>query len=470
MKIPPLIKKNSNSPPTALLNTGDQGVAILFVMTAITLLTVIWADFSFETKINKLRSYNSQDQLQARLNAEAGLKLALIRLELYQTARNLIEKNKNIKNNVNVRDLNEIWKIPFIYPIPVSKKSKLAVREVIEKFMKNSLLEGEMTTEIRNASHLINLNLLRMAKLKTKTYPNEDEDEDEDEIVNPLPTDPNKIILNLEQRLVELFRQKFDRLLEEDDEFSRQYGNVEPAMLIKEIKFYINDAHKQFEPEIAEIQAQYDADGIPAKHAPLESLSELYLLRGWDDQLVDMIKHEVTVHGVVAIDLNQITKQGLKLLIPEIDDEQVKDFFDYRDDPKIPRPFNTLDEFKNYIVHTAKIFGPAEMDQRIDQFAEAGIDFGVHGSLFQVISTGRYQRSEYTLNAFVEIPIKPVAPVIKDNDEEQREIDPKDPKKPEQEAEEEADRKSRKRDASRSGHPPPPPQFLPPRVVEITVY
>ena len=71
---------------------GQQGVAILFVMTAIILLTTILTDFSFEIQINKLRAYNSQDQLQARLNAEAGLKLSLIRLELYQVARNLMEK------------------------------------------------------------------------------------------------------------------------------------------------------------------------------------------------------------------------------------------------------------------------------------------------------------------------------------------------------------------------------------------
>ena len=129
------------------------------------------------------------------------------------------------------------------------------------------------------------------------------------------------------------------RRLKENDEFSKKYSNVSPENLIKEIKFYISDANKEFEPEVEEIRSLYASDGIPVKHAPLESLSELYLLRGWDDELVDMIKSEVTVHGVVAIDLNKITEQGLLLLIPEISDEQIKDFFEYRDDPQRPFPF-----------------------------------------------------------------------------------------------------------------------------------
>ena len=316
---------------------GDCGAAMFFVITAIVLLTIIWMDFSFETEINKLRAHNSQDRLQARLNAEAGLRFALLRLELYQQGRNLMEKNPKLKGNVQVQDLNGVWSLPFVYPLPMNSKTPLLVRAAIEKFMQNSLLEGELLTNVRNVSQLINLNLLRLGRPKlgrpqpsaAKISPN-----DLDTLLpSDLPQQPpdelntEQVILNLEQQLTELFRQKFDRRLEEDEEFYRKYSNLEPAMLIKEIKFYVNDAQRQLEPEIDQIRTQYSADDIQVKHAPMESLSELYLLRSWDDELVDMIKHDVTVHGVVAIDLNQITDKGLKLLIPEIDDQQTKDFF-----------------------------------------------------------------------------------------------------------------------------------------------
>ena len=342
-------------------------MAILFVMTSIVILSLLLFDFSFEVQMNKLRTLNSQDQLQARLNAEAGLNLALLRLKLYQEGRNLLEKNKSIASSIRVTDLNKIWNVPFIYPIPLMPKTKLEIKQTVEKFMKDSLLVGGISTEIQNVSHLINLNLLRMAKPKIKKNdPNKKEQNNEDQDQTELNS--TQIILNLEKRLVELFRQKFDKRLEDDEEFERKYSNVEPELLIKEIKYYINDAHREFGPEVNEIRSDYMSEGIQAKHAPFESLSELYMLKNWDDELVDMIKNEVTVHGVIAIDLNQITDQGLKLLIPEINDEQIKDFFEYRDDPIYPNPFNSLEDFKVYIVNTAQVLTSFEMKERIEKF------------------------------------------------------------------------------------------------------
>ena len=194
-------------------------------------------------------------------------------------------------------------------------------------------------------------------------------------------------------------------------------------------------------------------------------------MRGWDDELVDMIKHEVTVHGVVAIDLNEITEQGLRLLIPEISDEQLKDFFEYRNDPQVPTPFNSLDDFKDYIINTSKILSSTEMAQRIEKFSEAGINFGVHGSLFQVISTGRYGRSEYTLHTFVEIPIRPTPPIVKKNNKNSQDQKNKNspPLNPE-DKNDNSDPQGRVRRASPYPKNPPPPQFMQPRVVEITIY
>ncbi|NJN34696.1 MAG: hypothetical protein HC817_11050, partial [Saprospiraceae bacterium] len=82
--------------------SNQQGVAILMVLTAITILAAIMGDFTFETKINKLKSINIQDQAQAQLAAEAGLKLALVRLRLYKEAFNYLENNKTAHQRVRI--------------------------------------------------------------------------------------------------------------------------------------------------------------------------------------------------------------------------------------------------------------------------------------------------------------------------------------------------------------------------------
>ena len=438
---------------------NNNGVALLFVITAITILTIILTDFSFETQINKLRTYNSQDKLQARLNAEAGLNLALIRLELYQKARNLIEKrNKTLPPNT-LESINAIWSIPFIYPFPLTSQANLEVKAAIEKFMSDTVLEGEVLTEIRNISNLINLNLLRINRPRIngakKNNPNDPNDRDDHDFND---RDKNKMIFNLEDQLVSLFRQKFDKKLQQDDEFFIKYNSTEPHTLIKEIKFFINDEDTRFEPETEEIRNIYRSQDIHAKHAPLESLSELYLLNGWNDELVDMIQNEVTVHGVVSIDLNKITEQGLKLLIPEMSDEEVKDFFEYRDDPTKPNFFTSLENFIHYIVSVGKILTKSEMEKRIDEFIESGINFGILGSLFQVTSTGRHGRAEYTIKAFVEIPIKPNPPPPPPKKKNDSSDSPN--TNPDKNSQEKEEKKKKKQ----------PIEFLRPRVVEITIY
>ena len=72
----------------------ERGVALLMVLSTITLLTYVLAEFTFETKLNKIKTQNLMDKLQSRLTAEAGVKFALAKLRIYGEAINLLEKNK----------------------------------------------------------------------------------------------------------------------------------------------------------------------------------------------------------------------------------------------------------------------------------------------------------------------------------------------------------------------------------------
>src|SRR5690606_40236154 len=69
------------------MNLNNQrGMAILMVISTIAILTFLLADFTFETKLNKIKVYNFQDREQAKLNAEAGMALAMAKLRLYRQA------------------------------------------------------------------------------------------------------------------------------------------------------------------------------------------------------------------------------------------------------------------------------------------------------------------------------------------------------------------------------------------------
>jgi len=113
---------------------SESGIALLMVMGVIAILTFLLADFTFETKLNKIKIYNQQDKIQARLNAEAGLNMALAKLRLYQEGRNRIEKDDGIKSSFPSSDLESIIIQPFVYPPPLSSKASIIQRSALDEF------------------------------------------------------------------------------------------------------------------------------------------------------------------------------------------------------------------------------------------------------------------------------------------------------------------------------------------------
>lgn len=377
---------------------NEKGIALLLVITAIVLLTSIMMSFSFDTNVNKLKAYNIEDRGQARLTAEAGVKFAMARLRLYQEAFNYVEKNPSVKDFAKPQMLNSIWNFPFVYPIPISSKMNQIQKDAINKFQEGTFLEGQMRLVITNISNRINLNMLRVSLMEVENQNNgnnqggsQNTEEDEEYAI--------------ETQLVKSLKFSIERKSIKDDYFSSLYMGVDPVVLVNILMVNASDPASLNDDGGA--RGMFDEIGSNPKRAPFSSWSEVYSLPGWDDELVELIKNEFTVHGAIMIDLNKMTEKLLRLLIPNINDEEVKDFFKYRDDPEAPKFFNSIDDFKNYIVNIGTIMSSDNFDERIKKFEAKGLKFGPSPSLFKVISTGTKGRATYTLTTYVVMPAKP---------------------------------------------------------------
>ena len=108
---------------------NERGVGIILVMSAITILTLLIASFSYVVSVNKIRIFNNQDSQQARLNAEAGINMALAQLEIYQQAFNLYQKNETVKKSVSFVQVEKILTQPFSFPIPLDKEKMNLVQK-----------------------------------------------------------------------------------------------------------------------------------------------------------------------------------------------------------------------------------------------------------------------------------------------------------------------------------------------------
>jgi hypothetical protein len=452
---------------------AEQGVAILMVLTAVTLLAFILADFTFETKLNKLKVYNSMDKAQARLNAESGLRLALAKLSLYKEAINLLEKNESAKDVFGPNQIEKIITEPFMFPIPVPRKADVMQKKLLEDFSKDVLLQGQMMVEIIPQSGFLNPNNMRLPKPTDPGKEMSAKEEDEAGI-NPADKDKEKdkeaipLHLYIEKELTDTLKESLELERQNNEDYDAVYGNNEAEMLVKELKFYVNNLDDYQESERGEIEGRYLSKGLIPKHAPLTSLSELYLLEGWNDAIVDLVKDRITVHAVSIIPLNTLTQKQLKVLFPSMTEDQLTDFFRYRDgdksktgDEETAHPFKSEAEFKQYLITELKAVDESAYDKRINELKQAGIRLGAAGKLFKVISKGEMNNAVYTITAFIDLPIKPQPPAKKDDKKDSShpssDLNPDDPNPPPVSDSQDKNKKDK----------PPPTELLPPRVIEI---
>ena len=446
-----------------VLNNQD-GVALLLVLGVIAILTFLLADFTFETKLNKIKVYNQQDKIQARLNAEAGLNFALGKLRLYQEGRNKIEKDENLKTSFPSSDLEGVIIQPFVYPLPIAGQMNIIQKTALDDFMKKTLLKGELSITFTKVTGFLNPNGLRVV---TKPAPNPQDPP-------PPPSDPkdaDKVkkepAVIIEAKLIETLQRLIKDKNDNDEEFHAQYSNTDATYLVKELKYYVNDKGKFQDGEAGEIEAKFNQKNITPKFAPMTSIEELYLLPSWDDALVNLIKDRLSIHEVSMIAVNEITIEDLKIIFPAINNIQIEEFFKHRDgdpDKKIkPQKFKNAEDFKNTIIGL-NIVNESEYNERIKELASAGLVIDTAGKMYKINSRGAYNNATVNLVAIIDLPIKPPPPVKK-----QPGGKPTPPVNPDDQTDREGQAQSPI--GSPDGKPPkaPPTELLKPRVVEIRV-
>ena len=383
---------------------NERGIALMMILTAIIILMAIYGEFTFESKISRIKATNILDRSQAKLLAESGLQLAITRLRLYKEAYNYVQGNQNAKQAVSSQLLNQLWEVPFMYPIPVGGNATRAFKDTVDKFQFESLLDGQMKVSIQNISNRLNLNMLRIDMTKYNPDPNADDGMDHNSTLNmnegAILTD-----VSVDQSLFYLLKRLVDDKKDKDEAFADRYGSINYQELLTNLKYYMSDYQSMNQdPLVGEAESNFQQIPLTPKFGPLSSSSELYTIPGWNDELIELIKNEFSVYPSTQIDFNKLTTNMFKILIPQATEDDIKEFFIWRDNPEQPRFLNTLEDFKKYIVQQERLMNDTDFDNRMKLFQQKGISFGSNPNLFKIVSEGSYNRSNYTLVAFVVLP------------------------------------------------------------------
>lgn len=379
---------------------NQKGVALIMIMTTIIFLLMIYSEFTFESKISRIKTTNILDKSQAKLMAESGLQMAITRLKLYVEAYNKVQTNETAKTTVSPQLLNQLWEVPFMYPIPVPNGAAAAFKSTVEKFQQESILDGEMRVSIQSISNRINLNQLRLSYL---TY---NPDTDFDKVSSRLDTSETAILndVSVDQSLYYMLKTLADRKKDTDEIFAEKYSRINYQELVSNLKFYMSDQGVLAQdPYSAQASANFQQADITPKYGPLGSSSEIYAIPGWDDELVELVKNEFSFYPTNQIDLNKLSANMLKLLFPTLMENDIEEFFAFKNDPTKVRYFNTTEDLKKYFVSTARNLTEDYFNQRIELFTKQGFTFSSNPNLFKIVAEGIYNRSNYTIIAIVSV-------------------------------------------------------------------
>ena len=399
------LRKKDLFPELRLLLGSQRGIALMLIMTSIIFLTAIYSEFTFDSKISRIKATNILDRSQAKLMADSGVQLALARLRLYKEAYNKVQGNANVKASVPSQLLNQLWEVPFMYPIPVGAGANRTFKDNVEKFQDESLLEGSMRVSIQNISNRLNLNLLRMDLAKYD--PTKGADETMTDPTSVINTNDSAIVtdVSVDQSLYFLLKRLVDEKKEADEAFEDRYERLNYQELLTNLKYYISDYNSLTQdPLAADAENTYQRIPLTPKFGPLGSASELYSIPGWNDELIELIQNEFSVYPTTQIDFNKLTANMLKILFPAMTPDQIKEFFLYRDDPETPVTIDTKEDLKKFIVTQERIMDEQAFNDRLGLFEKKGITFGSNPNLFKIVSEGMYNRSTYTLVAYVVLP------------------------------------------------------------------
>ena len=290
------------------LLANESGVALIMVMTSILIMMALWGEFTFESKLSRIKTTNMLDKSQSKLLAESGIELAMTRLKLFKEAYNTWQSNQAAKDSISIQLINQLWEVPFAYPIPTLPNTGAQVKAAIEEFQKDSLLEGEMKVSIQNISNKLNLNMIRLSSLSKPALPSTPIPGDENG--NGIPDDQETLPdpnFSMEQQFLNYLTKRLREKGEEDEVFRERYGNLDAIQLVANLKYYISDRNPRrqnstpIDMQMDNSEQLFNDAKITAKHGPMSTFSEIYLIPGWDDTLVELIRGEFDVFPTVMI-------------------------------------------------------------------------------------------------------------------------------------------------------------------------
>ncbi|MBI4924475.1 MAG: general secretion pathway protein GspK [Bdellovibrio sp.] len=414
----------------------QTGIALFMVLAAMSVLSVLVTEFSYVSQVNQRIAYDSLDQLKAHYLAKSALKLSLLRLKAYQNVKGLFSPSGGPAgaSAVPKQLLDQIWSMPLIFPIPTMIPGlTMTQKDAIEKFQKDSGLEGSFSAVIESDSAKYNLNLLLPPLVKSSPQPSSSPSSaaPSTPAASPSPspsaspsqtaTQPTQTQgqFNAEvarKSLADYLWQILDQKFQSDPDFAMEYRDFKLDDLMENIIAWVD---RTFESKsISGAKKE-----IKPKRAPFYALSELHLIHPMDDTLFQLFSPALTVSYTQGININTMTEPVLRGLVSQMTKDEITAFFKFRDSQETDNQFKTEQDFFNYLQEKVSAFrkDQNEVKKFKDELVHKNIRMITDEVNYKITVQAKVNQTSRLLEAWVTLmdnntQKSPVAGAVEEND------------------------------------------------------
>lgn len=323
-------------------------------------------EVSYDSNVEYLVNSQGLNRIKAYYAAKSGMQLSLLRIKIYQQAQSKLGAQLG-----NSPMLDQIWKFPFAWPLPIPDELSAIDKDNFKKIAKNSSMDSSYMVTIEDEGSKIDLNDLNS---------------------------PSKALREATKKeLITIFEQK----KREDEVWASAYSAESIEQLVNKIADWMSNKATSLnggdkKSAYAELNSASKTDYYPPNRA-FRTLAEVRMVPGMNDEFFNLLKSRVTIYGMKGINPNLASKDVLKSLDPAMTDQVVTEIIKRRESEDQGGPFKCdqqggSSDFWNFVQQRGvRVEGKVE---EIPMTCDSVMNF-------KIISTGEFAGATREITAVV---------------------------------------------------------------------
>jgi type II secretory pathway component PulK len=273
----------------------EEGIAVLLVLACLAVLMPFTASFNYNARVDWQAAINNADEVKARQIQRGAMRLSMLLFELQR----LVFNQQQFRDYVGAMDITQV--APYLMAVFGSKDGAEGVGALVgvdtTALSDLAITEGSFEVRLEAESGRINVNCIAAP-----------------EQGGNIPR--SRTVETLEAIMMPSL---YDSMFDEEKLDGRRYSRQDVLTALVD---YIDDDDKRFDlvrlvPGSLQERYRYTElhDPYVARNARLDSIEEIHLVEGIDDDWVSAFGHELTVYGGCKVNLNFASPEQMALVL-----------------------------------------------------------------------------------------------------------------------------------------------------------